>query len=383
MRYIGNKTNLLPFIEETIQTLGLGRGVAVDAFAGTASVASFLKSMGFEVHSTDLMTYSYVFQKAYVELDKELAFSELFKNNPHLRGFLEREGIDEIRFQRWGGIATNYWESLKSVILYLEEGVRPRKGFLSKNFAPDTLESKDEERRRYFTPQNAMRLDAWRSEIEDWRQQGWLQDLEYYLLLALVIEASDRVANTTGVYAAYLKKWQPNARKRVRLPEVNLVLGSSKNHQANQIDALKLVRQVDAELLYLDPPYNSRQYTGYYHVPELIARGWFDGEVDLRGKTGLIPDEHQRSEWARKAQCTEALERILYEAKAKHVLLSYNTEGIIPEKEIKRIFKTYGRQGSFQIFKKGYKRYRSDSDKEGRSYKTDKVQELLFYTRKI
>ena len=62
---------------------------------------------------------------------------------------------------------------------------------------------------------------------------------------------------------------------------------------ATRVDVV--AEQEPFELLYLDPPYNSRQYPGYYHIPELIATGWFEHTPVLRGKTGLLPDEHKRS----------------------------------------------------------------------------------------
>src|SRR5688500_11082735 len=68
VRYIGNKTKLLEFIGSALDEKRIASGRAMDAFAGTATVARFLKERGFEVVSADIMTYSYVFQKAYVEL---------------------------------------------------------------------------------------------------------------------------------------------------------------------------------------------------------------------------------------------------------------------------------------------------------------------------
>jgi hypothetical protein len=144
----------------------------------------------------------------------------------------------------------------------------------------------------YFTPENAARIDHIRSRIEEWHRADRIDRDLYHLLLAALIEAADRVANTTGVYAAFVKSWQPNARRRLRLqlPEIHEGNGC----RAEQADALALVPDLEPfDLLYLDPPYNNRQYPGYYHIPELLAMGWFDGEPELRGKTGLVPDQRQ------------------------------------------------------------------------------------------
>jgi len=135
------------------------------------------------------------------------------------------------------------------------------------------------------------------------------------------------------------------------------------------------------ELLYLDPPYNTRQYSAYYHVPEILARGWFDEPPQLRGKTGLIPDDDTKSAWSSRDRCVPALEDLIDRADASHVLMSYNSEGILPEAEIERIFREAGVPGSYQRVERDYARYRSDSDSDARQYKADRVTEYLYYVR--
>src|SRR5690606_8395661 len=112
--------------------------------------------------------------------------------------------------------------------------------------------------------------DEIRETIEAWRRDGCIDDDFYHLLIAALIEAADRVANTTGVYAAFVKTWQANALRRLELRPPTLVPGAGST--ARRADALDVVAALEPfELLYLDPPYNARQYAGYYHVPELIA----------------------------------------------------------------------------------------------------------------
>jgi adenine-specific DNA-methyltransferase len=133
------------------------------------------------------------------------------------------------------------------------------------------------------------------------------------------------------------------------------------------------------ELLYLDPPYNSRQYSGYYHIPELVAMGWAAGVPELRGKTGLIPDATKRSAWSRRATCVGALNDLLDRIHPRYVLMSYNSEGIIPEDEIRRAFVSRGVRGSFRIHEHDYARYRSDRDGSDRRYKAARVTERIFF----
>jgi adenine-specific DNA-methyltransferase len=227
----------------------------------------------------------------------------------------------------------------------------------------------------YFTPENARRIDAirlWLAENE--RELG---GDAYYAILAALIEAADRVANTTGVYAAWVKTYQPNAVRPLELRLEPVIRGNSCH--AHQRDAIDLIHGVgDFDLLYLDPPYNTRQYPGYYHVPELLATGWFERAPRLRGKTGLIEDDDKRSVWCSRGKAEAELERLLAAARCKHIVMSYNTEGIIPESSIERLLKTYGRVGTYRRYRHAYRRYRADSDGENRKYKGDAVTEYLY-----
>jgi adenine-specific DNA-methyltransferase len=185
------------------------------------------------------------------------------------------------------------------------------------------------------------------------------------------------VANTTGVYASFVKSWQPNARRRLRLKVPAIHEGNG--CRAERKDALELVADLEPfDLLYLDPPYNNRQYPGYYHVPELIAEGWFDAEPALRGKTGLAPDTEKRSDWSRAGKCEEAFETLIATAPWRHVVMSYNDEGIIPEATIERVLREHGRKDTYRRYSRSYKRYRSDADSDERKYKGDRVSEYLY-----
>ncbi len=136
------------------------------------------------------------------------------------------------------------------------------------------------------------------------------------------------------------------------------------------------------DLLYIDPPYNSRQYSGYYHVPEVIARGWFESTPVLHGKTGLLRDGSQRSDWCSPRKVGNALRTLLETSGARHVLVSYNSEGLLPAPALRKILAEHSIDGSVRLFTKGYKRYRADSDREGRRYSGDRVEERLYYVRR-
>jgi adenine-specific DNA-methyltransferase len=354
VRYIGNKTRLLDFIQQKLARRGI-TGSAVDPFSGTASVGHRLKGLGFRVTASDIMTYGYVFARAYVAAPTLPAAPGLADE------VLAMEGRDA--------------PALADVVAYLN-GLDPLPDFVHRHFSPDGSGGR-EHGRMYFTPENAARIDHIRNRIEEWRRAGRIDDDTFHLLLAALLEAADAVANTTGVYASFVKSWQPNARRRLRLKVPAIHEGNG--CRAERKDALELVADLEPfDLLYLDPPYNNRQYPGYYHVPELIAEGWFDGEPELRGKTGLAPDTEKRSDWSRAGKCEEAFETLVATARWRHLVMSYNDEGIIPEATIERVLREHGRTGTYRRYSRSYKRYRSDADSEERKYKGDRVSEYLY-----
>jgi adenine-specific DNA-methyltransferase len=358
MRYIGNKTKLLPFLRSAIARLRITPGVAHDAFAGTAAVGRALKADGWRVHSSDLMTYSYVMQRAYVVASRVDSFRRLAKVDPAIRAALAKRAAGRV----------------EAIAKHLTAGLPPIDGFFARHFGPAGG-------RMYFTDDNARRIDSARTALHEWQAAGLVDDDTFYVLLAAIIEGADRVANTAGVYAAYIKKWQPNALRPFNIM-AELPVASRARSVAHQADAIQVAASLGPiDVLYVDPPYNSRQYAGYYHVPELIARGWFDDAVVLRGKTGLIADREQRSAWCSRRYAPGALRDLLAATGARHVLVSYNSEGVIEDREFRDILREASIDGRVRRSTLRYKRYRADSDREGRRYKGDEVTELLYYAR--
>lgn len=359
MRYLGNKTKLVPFIRTTLESLGIEPGVASDPFSGTASVATALKRDGWRVHAGDVMAASYALQVARVELDEAPDFPA---------DLLPDRGVATaaIPYERFlAGLAN----------------LPPVDGFITEEYARD--DGEEDVGRMYFTRENGRRIDAIRSAIREWTDSGRIDRRRAQLLIATLVESADRVANTTGVYASYVKTLQPNAGRALELraipttPPVNGSAGST----AFRGRAAELLRRVGSvDLVYLDPPYNARQYPGYYHIPELIAVGWFP-PPEIRGKTGLIPDEDLRSDWCRAARAADALADVLEAADAEHVLFSYNDEGLLSREEIAAAMRDRGLADTYRCRTRPYRRYRSDSDGPDRTYARDRVSERLHYVR--
>jgi adenine-specific DNA-methyltransferase len=341
MRYIGNKTRLLPFILRTLRRSGIDVGSAHDAFAGTASVSRALKKNGWLVHSSDLLVSSYVFQRAYVVAENaDLNVQELA-----------------------GELAA----------------LPPREGFITRHFSPATGDGKVA--RMYFTPENAGRIDAAREELEGWRRAGKIGEDSYYLLLAAIIEGADRVANTAGVYASYMKRWQPNAQRAFGIVAEKPVKGAqpAEAHLMDATDAAKQIGEVD--LLYIDPPYNSRQYVAYYHIPEILARGWTDSAPAIRGKVGLLAGNEGRSQWSHGRRVKKLFAALLSATGARHALVSFNSEGHLAPDALHSLLAGASVDGEVSHFTQSYRRYRADSEREGRHYHRDTALEHLYLVR--
>ncbi|MGH7449451.1 MAG: DNA adenine methylase [Longimicrobiales bacterium] len=349
MRYIGNKTRLLDFIRRVVRSRGIGPGRAVDPFSGTASVARALKRWHFHTAASDIMEYGYVFARAYVEVTAPPTFA----------GIGEAIGGSELRHA-----------------LAALNRLAGTPGFIHEHYSPAGRIGATHGR-MYFMPANAARIDAVRDEIERWHRSGGIDVDAYHALLAALIEAADRVANTTGVYAAFVKSWQPNAVRPLHLRAERMVRGNGCT--AARLDAIDAIRNAGTfDLLYLDPPYNGRQYAGYYHIPELLARGWYDGEIVMRGKTGLIDDADRRSDWSSSRRCEAAFEALVAAADCRHIVMSYNGEGLIAESTIERVLRSHGLRSTYRRYRRQYRRYRSDSDGAARRYRADDVDEYLY-----
>jgi adenine-specific DNA-methyltransferase len=341
VRYIGNKTRLLPFILRTLKKNGIAVGSAHDAFAGTASVSRALKETGWRVHSSDLLMSSYVLQRAYV--------------------VAESAGKD---------LDDQAWELAS---------LPPREGFISRHFSPAAASGSAG--RMYFTPENAGRIDAAREELEGWRGAGKVSVDDYYLLLAAIIEGADRVANTAGVYASYMKRWQPNAKRSFDIVPERPIEGlqRAEAYLMDAADAAKTIGEVD--LVYIDPPYNSRQYVAYYHIPEILARGWSDAPPAIRGKVGLLAGSEGRSQWSHGRRVGKLFSALLAATGARQALVSFNSEGHLAPDALQSLLAAASVDGRVSHFTQRYRRYRADSEREGRHYHRDIALEHLYLVR--
>ena len=352
MRYIGCKNNLLARIEAVVQNNCPQEGIFCDLFAGTHSVAAHFKKLGFQIISNDLLYVAYVFGRALIENNNKPTFSQL-ANLPKSDSSNLFDGMD------------NYFKTL-DYLNHLEGG---SEGFIFNNYCPS---GNNEYKRQYLSDRNGKRIDAIRQQIEAWKQEELITQGEYYILLLSLLEAVSKVTNISGTYAAYLKDWDARTYKTLKLKPF-FPISSDKKHVVYQEDANSLIEQIQCDILYLDPPYNARQYITNYHLLETIAR--YDNP-SVYGKTGLRQySQSEKSAYCSKSECLRAFAALISKAKAKHILVSYSSEGIMSEAEIRYVLSRKGEKP--ELIPIDYRRFKSNSNGVLKNKKT--VQEYLFY----
>lgn len=342
MRFIGNKTNLLNDIAQVIKENCDGtEKVFCDIFSGTASVARFFKNR-YKIISNDLLYFSYVLQKGTIENNEIPSFKKLEDRlNIHdVFDYLENIDIKQEKFNK----------------------------FIYENYSPN---KKCE--RMYLTSEKALRIDFIRNKIEEWRNKELINNNEYYYLLAALIEGVPFVSNITGTYGAYLKQWDKRAFKKFEMIRLNVIDNNVKNQCYNK-NSNDLIQEISGDILYLDPPYNERQYLPNYHLLETIAK--YDNP-EIKGKTGIRVYNSEKSNYCIKNKVYSEMEELIKNAKFKHIIVSYNQDGLLSKNDIETILKKYGNKETYKLYEIPYKQYQNKLTK-----KLDIHYEYLFYISK-
>ena len=183
---------------------------------------------------------------------------------------------------------------------------------------------------------------------------GNITENEYFYYLASLINSIDKYANTASVYAAFLKHIKKTAIKDFELSLLPVISG--KPGKVYNEDVNVLIKEITGDVLYLDPPYNTRQYSANYHILETIAK--YDSPK-LYGITGLRDYKDQKSRFCSRRTAGKALNDLIKNADFKYIFLSYNNEGLISSDEIREIMSGYGH---YIVFSKDYKRFRADKE---------------------
>lgn len=333
MNYIGSKFKLVPFLKEEITNVvgsDLSQKLFCDIFAGTGIVGRTFKTDVKKVISNDLEDYSYVLGKNYIENHKEIANKEDF--------------IEELN-------------ALKPI----------KHGFIYQNYCMGSGSG-----RQYFSDENGKKIDTIRTKLSEWKKRKKVDENLYYFLLASLLESADKVANTASVYGAYLKHLKKSAQKELVLEPAHFEK-SENSHTVYKEDANELIKKIEGDILYLDPPYNQRQYSANYHLLNTIAL--YDTFVP-KGKTGMR--EYNRSNYCKKKEVACSFEELIKDANFQYIFLSYNNEGLMSEEEVKKIMEKYG---SYDLKTKEYQRFKADKT-ENRNHKANHTFEYLHILQK-
>lgn len=326
MNYIGAKNKLLPFLDTNISKIvgSLDGMVFCDIFAGTGAVGRYFKTRVSKVISNDIEAYSYVLNRNYIGNHRPIEVAE-------------------------------YLDELNSL-----DGIE---GFIFENYAEG-----GKEKRLYFTGENAKKIDAIRTKIEEWKNKKQFSDDIYYFLLASLLESADKVANTASVYGAFLKKMKKTALKSISLEPAIFQINDN-THEVYQKDSNDLIRDIEGDVLYLDPPYNARQYGANYHLLNTIAL--YDSFIP-KGKTGMR--EYKRSQYCSKTSVKKSFEDLISSAKFKYVFLSYNNEGLMSSDDVQEVMSRYGK---YSVATTDYQRFKADSNRINFADKTTEFLHIL------
>ena len=299
IKYLGSKRLLLERIEGLVRGASGARTV-LDLFSGTARVGHALKRAGYRVLANDHNAYAHVLARCYVQADAA----------------------------RWRPAAER---------LVAELGRLPGDdGWFTQTYCRDS---------RYFQPKNGARIESIRAEIA---RKALEPDLEAILIVAL-LEAADRVDSTTGVQMAYLKAWAPRSSNdlELRVPEVLPGRG-----EAHRLEAYEAARSLEADVVYVDPPYNQHSYLGNYHVWETLAL-WDRPEVYgvARKRTDC---RLRKSAFNSRPGFAAAMRELLAGIRARTLILSFNDEGYLGRAELERML---GERGEVRVLEHDYRRY--------------------------
>ena len=303
IKYIGSKRALLGHVTGAVAGLLPDGGRVCDLFSGTARVGHALKRQGFQVWSNDHNAYAHTLATAYVQADRERLLARA-----------------------------------EAVLAELRE-VRPEAGWFTQAFCEDA---------RYFHPDNGARIDAMRERVETLELEPELKAI----VLVSLMEAADRVDSTAGVQMAYMKRWAPRALKplELRLPDLLPSVGAP--CRATRGDAVEMAGQMEADLVYLDPPYNQHSYLANYHCWESLVL--WDRPETYGVANKRIDVKTRKSAFNSRPGIGPALRAVIERVSAPNLIVSFNDEGYLSRADLVEMLSA---RGHVQVVEIAHPRY--------------------------
>lgn len=307
-RYLGNKYKLLPFITNVVEEKCENVNTVADIFAGTGAVASAFTDK--KIITNDIMYSNYICHLAWFSGE---SYSE---------------------------------KKIVEIIMNYNAMVVEQDNYMSENFA-----------NTYFSLEDCRKIGFIRQDIEDRFAEGDINARERALLITSLLYAMDKIANTCGHYDAYRQSigFEKHLELSVPQPDENL----NENNMCYNMDTNDLVTDIEADLVYIDPPYNSRQYCDAYHLLENVAR-WNKPEVF--GIAKKMDRTLLKSDYCTQ-KATAAFEKLIDSIRAKYIMLSYNnmaekgndrSNAKISDEDIMRILQ---KKGTVMVFTEDYKAF--------------------------
>lgn len=425
-RYLGAKTKILPHIAKAMAESGFPSGRVCDIFAGSLAVSLDLKRRGYSVIANDINPLSYAYAQAYLlpndvpqfdvgRLLPDLSSSELAKLRGDAKVLLSRRQGDFLaankyaEFRSWDDFTERH-ESLALILAFLQTGDRKSHRRLqlrqdvfthySKAGSKSTYVSVRGTRgkRNFFSPENALRIDFILSHIRYWTNCELLDPQEKHTLISVLLDGMERCVNSQGTYHDFPRKYlESRAKKPFRLALPNyfgLLCHKEKHFAANEDSTSYITGAPEHDILYLDPPYNFRQYTAYYHLPNFFARYADIADLNsylrgLRFVRGQNMQDDFSSTFSNREKFIPALSKLINSAKCNTVILSYydganhwnkflSKDNSIGFAGVSEFFKSsLFEEGSLKIVPINRTNYQSQ-----RGHKAKEIKEYLFIARK-
>lgn len=307
-RYLGNKYKLLPFIKKVVDSECTDIEIVVDIFSGTGAVASAFQDK--QLVTNDIMYSNYISNFAW------------FSPRKYSRKKIEKI-IDEY-----------------NTMVINEEN------YMTMNFS-----------NTYFSHDDCSKIGFIREDIETKYANKEINERERALLITSLLYAMDKIAKTCGHYDAYRKGVEFDMHLELLLPEASTT--NNKKNKCYNMDSNALAKKIVADLVYIDPPYNSRQYCDAYHLLENVAR-WEKPEVF--GVAKKMDRTALKSKYCTRS-AEEAFEDLVKQLNCKYIVLSYNnmakkgndrSNARISDDDIIRILSA---KGELKVFSEEYKAF--------------------------
>lgn len=337
-RYIGAKTNILDEILAGICSIVDKGAHVIDLMCGTGTVSAALRASGFRVTAVDVMTFP----------GHHSRVALLFTSPPTFRD--AQDFIDELGPTKQSSLlpVTAYERMIQAL-----NNLPPKKGYFWKEFSIAGCPKNTSKPRNYFTPDNAMLIDAIRDRIKILGELEKITKLEHSLLLHDLIMAANDVANIAGTYGHYLSKTVGRAKTPMELKPFPIKIFDDEGfHTVLTGYAEDLAGSLSGDLCYIDPPYMKRQYAANYHVLETLAR---EDEPEAIGVSGLRPWRDQYSNFCTKTKIRDSFAKIFTEMNCPEFLVSYSEDGLLSIDELTSFFKSFGKVETSTLVNKRFK----------------------------